>query len=138
MALDAVIGRSGPLRIMGTDYPTPDGTAIRDYLHVSDLADAHLAALAHLQAGHDSLACNLGSGVGYSVREVVDAVERATGRTVPRETAARRPGDPPALVAAAAPQSLDWQPRYSALDQIVETAWAWHQSRPATTDQMVA
>ncbi len=137
LALDAVLGRRGPLKIMGIDYLTPDGTAIRDYVHVADLADAHVAALAQLRSGNRSMTCNLGTGAGYSVQEIVDAVERVTGRTVPCQTCARRPGDPPALVAGVTQGCLDWQPRWSALDQIVETAWAWHRSMPTTAVRIV-
>jgi UDP-arabinose 4-epimerase len=127
LILRAALGRGAPLQIYGTDYPTPDGTAIRDYIHVTDLADAHVRALAHLAAGGDSIALNLGTGHGYSVREVVAAVERIGGRSVPRREAARRPGDPPELVAdpALARARLGWQPRHSELDTIIRTALAW-------------
>ena len=131
LVLRAALGRSGPIEIYGTDYPTPDGTAIRDYIHVSDLADAHLHALAHLAAGGDSAALNLGTGSGSSVREVIAAVERIGGRKVPHREAARRPGDPPELVAdpALALARLGWQPRHSDLDTIIGTALAW-ETRP--------
>lgn len=127
-AILAVLGRVGPLEVYGTDYPTPDRTAIRDYVHVTDLADAHVLGLRYLLDGGGSMALNLGTGCGHSVREVVAAVERVGGGPVPLREAPRRPGDPPALVADArrAREVLGWQPRYSELDAIVETAWRWH------------
>lgn len=127
-AILAALGQAGPLQVYGTDYPTPDGTAIRDYVHVADLAEAHVLGLRYLLDGGESTALNLGTGCGHSVREVVAAVERVGGRPVPLREAPRRPGDPPALVADArrARQVLGWQPRYSDLDAIVETAWRWH------------
>jgi UDP-arabinose 4-epimerase len=127
LVLRAALGRGDPVQIFGADYPTPDGTAIRDYIHVSDLADAHLRALGHLAAGGASAALNLGTGSGSSVREVVAAVERIGGRKVPHREVARRPGDPPELVAdpALARAQLGWQPRHSDLDTIIGTALAW-------------
>jgi len=129
LALDAILGRRPPLRIFGDDYPTPDGTAIRDYIHVADLADAHVRALDRLLAGGASLKLNLGTGRGRSVREVLAAAAAATGRPVPHEIAPRRAGDAPELVAdpraAQALLGADLAPR-SDLEQIVETAWAWH------------
>jgi len=127
LVLRAALGRGDPISIFGTDYPTPDGTAIRDYIHVSDLADAHLRALGHLAAGGENAALNLGTGRGHSVREVIAAVERISGRPVPRREVARRPGDPPELVADAtlARSRLGWQPRHSDLDTIIATALAW-------------
>jgi UDP-glucose-4-epimerase GalE len=127
LVLRAALGTSDPVQIFGTDYPTPDGTAIRDYIHVNDLADAHVRALGDLAAGGDSAALNLGTGSGCSVREVIAAVEWIAGRKVPRREAARRPGDPPELVAdpALARSRLGWQPRHSDLDTIIATALAW-------------
>ena len=127
LVLRAALGSAGPVEIYGTDYPTPDGTAIRDYIHVSDLADAHVLALADLAAGGESAALNLGTGSGCSVREVIAAVERIAGCPVPRHEAARRPGDPPVLVAdpALARSRLGWRPRHSDLDTIIATALAW-------------
>ena len=127
----AALGRRPHLDLFGIDYPTPDGTAVRDYVHVVDLADAHVRALRHLLAGGQNLALNLGTGRGHSVREVVTAVERAGGRPVPIREGARRPGDPPALVADArqAARVLGWEPRYPSLAAIVETAWCWHAAR---------
>ncbi len=135
LILDAVLGRRSQIDIYGTDYPTPDGTAVRDYIHVQDLAEAHVKALSHLEKGGSSLALNLGTGHGFSVREVIAAIERITGRRVPRREAARRPGDPPALVADArlAHRVLAWTPRLSSLDSILRTAWAWHQRDAAQT-----
>jgi len=131
LILDAALGRRAQIDVFGTDYPTPDGTAIRDYIHVTDLADAHVRALAHLERGGDSMALNLATGQGHSVREVIAAAERVTGRRIPRREAARRPGDPPALVADAARARalLGWTPRHSDLDSILATAWRWHRQR---------
>lgn len=127
LALRAANGRLGRLTVHGTDYPTPDGTCIRDYVHVCDLADAHLRALEYLEQGGESRAFNLGNGGGFSVRRVIDSVERVTGRKVPVEYGPRRPGDPAVLVAdaTAAREILGWRPRYADLDTIVEHAWAW-------------
>ena len=135
LAIDAALGRGPALKIFGTDYATADGTAVRDYIHVSDLAAAHVTALDHLRRGGSSMALNLGTGEGHSVREVVAAVERATGSRVPFEEAPRRPGDPPALIAAPARarQVLGWQPQHSDLDTIVTTAARWHGSRARRT-----
>jgi UDP-arabinose 4-epimerase len=126
--LDAVSGRQPEVTIFGADYDTPDGTCVRDYIHVTDLADAHVKALQALNGGLSSGAYNLGNGRGYSVREVVDTVHRVTGRKVPVVMGPRRPGDPGALIAdaAKAKKELDWQPRIIGLDDIVATAWAWH------------
>ena len=126
-AVMAALGLIPELAIYGDDYPTADGTAVRDYVHVCDLADAHVAALAHLEAGGDSLVVNLGTGTGFSVREILEAVERVTGRPVPHHTIARRPGDAAILVADAsrARTCLGFTPRHSGLDQIVRTAHRW-------------
>jgi UDP-arabinose 4-epimerase len=128
LVLDAALGRRAAIDIFGTDYPTPDGTAIRDYIHVHDLAEAHVLALAHLLQGGASLALNLGTGEGHSVRAVIAAAERVTGRPVARRETARRPGDPPILVADArkAQAVLGWTPRRSGLDDIIASAWRWH------------
>ena len=132
LALQAALGRRPPLDVYGTDYPTPDGTAIRDYIHVVDLAAAHLRALEHLLEGHGSTAINLGTGRGHSVREVIAAVESAVGRRVPRREVARRPGDPAMLVAdpGFAADRLGWRPLTSDLETIIESALAWHASQP--------
>jgi UDP-glucose-4-epimerase GalE len=128
LVIQAALGQRPRIDVFGTDYPTPDGTAIRDYIHVSDLADAHVRALAYLREGGRSVALNLGSGRGYSVRDVIAAVEHVGGRPVPVRETLRRPGDPPALVADSkrARELLGWQPRYADLKQIVRTAWNWH------------
>ncbi len=135
LAIDAVLGRRPPLRVFGTDYPTPDGTCIRDYVHVTDLAQAHLLALDHLEsdrADGGSVTWNLGTETGHSVFEVLAAVARVAGRPVPHELAPRRPGDPPVLVASARRIRAEagWQPRHAALDDIVRTAFAWRAAHP--------
>ena len=131
-ALLAATGARPELDLFGTDYPTPDGTCVRDYIHVNDLADAHVSALERLAAGADSIAVNLGTGTGYSVKEVLDKIEQVTGRKVPARVAPRRAGDPPALVAnpRLAEQVLRWKATRS-LDDIVGTAWRWMQKRKA-------
>ena len=131
LALETALGRRPSIDIYGTDYPTPDGTAVRDYVHVEDLASAHLLALEHLAAGRASVALNLGTGQGFSVREVIAAAERASSRKVAWRRAPRRPGDPPVLVAdpRRAAEVLGWRPRRSDLDTIMRTAFAWHSRR---------
>lgn len=131
LAIAAAMG-GAPLRIFGGDYPTPDGTCIRDFVHVTDLAGAHVLGLQALESGAPSASYNLGMGDGVSVREVVAAVARVTGREVPHTVAARRPGDPSRLVASSARARADlgWTPRHGDLDTIVRTAWAWHQAHP--------
>lgn len=128
LAILAAQGRRGPLSIFGADYPTPDGTAVRDYIHVADLARAHLDALRFLLAEDRSDAFNLGTGSGHSVAQVVEMVERVGGKTVPWTNAPRRAGDPPALVAVAdkARRVLGWRPHLADLESIVKTAWDWH------------
>ncbi|MEO8096344.1 MAG: UDP-glucose 4-epimerase GalE [Acidobacteriota bacterium] len=123
----AAMGRA-PLKIFGDDYPTPDGTAVRDYIHVTDLADGHLRALNHLIKGGDNLKLNLGTGNGYSVKQVIDAVERISGKKVPAQMGPRREGDAPELVCdpRRAREILGWIPQHSSLDEIVQTAWRWH------------
>ncbi|MDP6427824.1 MAG: UDP-glucose 4-epimerase GalE [Alphaproteobacteria bacterium] len=131
LLIDTALGRRKHFSIFGSDYPTADGTAIRDYIHVDDLAAAHVLALEHLLAAEDSLVLNLGTGTGVSVRELIDAVERVSGREVPVVDEARRPGDPPALVAdpARARETLNWRPAYSEIEAIITTAWKWHAER---------
>jgi len=128
LVLQAALGERPHIDIYGTDYPTPDGTAIRDYVHVRDLAIAHLHALERLRGGGESAAVNLGTGLGHSVREVIAATEAASGRKVPSRAAPRRPGDPPALVAdpGLAREILGWHPQHSDLDTIIRTSLAWH------------
>jgi UDP-glucose-4-epimerase GalE len=130
-AIDAALGR-GTFAIYGEDYDTPDGTCLRDYVHVSDLASAHLLALDSLRAGGSSGAYNLGNGRATSVREVADAVERVTGRKVPLTPGARRAGDPAVLFASSEriKKDLGWAPRYESLDVIVDTAWRWREAHP--------
>ena len=125
LALAAARGERPALTIFGTDYPTEDGTCIRDYIHVSDLADAHVKALAYLEAGHPSDVFNLGTGSGYSVRQVIETVHHVTGLAVPVQAGARREGDPVALVADSqkAQQILGWSPRYPHLADMVRDAW---------------
>lgn len=130
LVIQAALGSRPHIEVFGTDYDTPDGTAVRDYVHVSDLADAHVKALDYLFADGPTTALNLGTGRGYSVGEVVSAVQRASGRQVPVQNAPRRAGDPPALVADArlALEVLSWSPTRSSLDSITKSALAWHGS----------
>ena len=134
LVIDAALGRRDVLEVFGDDFATPDGTAIRDYVHVADLADAHLRALDQLEQG--SVAYNLGTGRGHSVLEVVRAVERAGGRPVPLRHVGRRPGDPPMLVASSARIAAEtgWRPRFTALHDIVATALRWREAHPAGYD----
>jgi UDP-glucose 4-epimerase len=131
VATRAAAGKIPGLEVYGTDYPTPDGTCVRDYIHVSDLALAHLAALDYLLAGGRSDVFNVGYGRGYSVRDVVAAVQKVTAREFPVAMAGRRPGDPPALVADVKKSRsvLAWQPRFNDLEFIVRTAWDWEKKR---------
>ena len=136
LVLDVALGRRSSIKIFGDDYPTPDGTCIRDYIHVSDLADAHLLALKALEtspAAESGLIFNLGNGRGFSVLEVIESARRVTGHPIPAEIHPRRPGDPAVLVASSekAIRELGWKPRYIQLDEIVRTAWIWHQKRYA-------
>lgn len=126
LVLQAASGRGGPVRIFGDDYDTPDGTCIRDYIHVLDLCEAHLLALQRLAGGGGSAAFNLGNGDGYSVQEVIDAARRISGRDIAVSVAERRPGDPARLVAdaSAARREMGWSPRFG-LEAIIEHAWAW-------------
>ena len=127
LVIESALGQRPHVEIYGTDYATEDGTAVRDYIHVLDLADAHVRALRYLQDDGESVALNLGTGCGSSVREVITAVEKNSGLQVPYKESPRRAGDPPVLVAKAdkAKQVLGWQARHSDLDNIVKTAWAW-------------
>jgi len=136
----AVGNREEDLQIYGDDYPTPDGTAIRDYVHVSDLAEAHLQALELLRSGGDSVTLNCGYGRGYSVREVVEAVSRVNGSLLPFTMGPRRPGDPPQLIAdsAAIRTTLDWRPRYDDIDFIVRTAMDWERKLAAMEKEKVS
>lgn len=120
------------ISVFGTDYPTPDGTCVRDYIHVSDLSDAHVLALDYLLRGGENTAFNLGNGVGFSVREVIDHARSVTGHPIPEKHTPRRAGDPAQLVASSdkAKEVLGWRPRFDSLDTIIETAWRWHQAHP--------
>lgn len=130
LVIDAALGRRAEIAVFGTDYPTPDGTCVRDYIHVSDLAAAHLAAVARLEEG--SVTYNLGSAAGHSVLDVIRAVERVGGRKVPARMAERRAGDPAALVAASGRIMAEtgWRPALGDLETIVRTAWAWREAHP--------
>jgi UDP-glucose 4-epimerase len=131
LVLQVALGQRQHITILGDDYPTPDGTCIRDYVHVDDLASAHLLALEALQPT-SHWAINLGTGHGYSVRQVIEACRRATGHPIPTVVGPRRPGDPPELIADAtrARTLLGWEPRYTDIDAIVATAWQWHRTHP--------
>lgn len=131
LVLQVALGQRDRIALYGADYPTPDGTCIRDYVHVVDLAQAHILALGALDKG--SMTYNLGSSRGYSNREIIAACRRVTGHPIPVDEQPRRPGDPPILVARAdrIRHELGWQPRYIDLDEIVATAWRWHQAHPA-------
>ena len=138
LALQVALGQRPRLQVYGDDYPTPDGSCIRDYIHVSDLAQAHVLALEYLNAGGAGQALNLGNGQGYSVLEVIDQVRRVTGCVIPVDIVGRRPGDPPILTATAgrARTLLDWRPRYPDLADIVRHAWQW-QSRRVESTRMI-
>lgn len=131
LVLQVPLGRRPHITIFGDDYATPDGTCIRDYIAVTDLVDAHVKALDHLQRGGDDLICNLGNGQGFSVRQIVDCARRVTGHAIPVVMGQRRAGDPARLVAAArkAQQVLGWQPRLG-VEAIIESAWRWHREHP--------
>jgi UDP-glucose 4-epimerase len=130
LILDVALGRRKNIKIFGQDYPTPDGTCVRDYIHVEDLAEAHLLAFEALD-GRDRMIYNLGNGRGFSVREVVDSARRVTGQPIPVDELPRRPGDPAVLIASSAKIGADlgWRPKYTQLDEIVLSAWEWHQQR---------
>ncbi|WP_026079958.1 UDP-glucose 4-epimerase GalE [Spirulina subsalsa] len=131
LTLYAAMGKRDSISIFGTDYPTPDGTCIRDYIHVTDLASAHLLGLEYLLKGGETAVFNLGNGNGFSVREVIDTVKRITGRDFKVVECDRRPGDPPVLVGNSekARKILNWTPQYADLDVIIADAWQWHQKR---------
>ncbi len=129
LVLDAAMGKREDIKIFGADYNTPDGTCIRDYIHVTDLADAHILALEYLKNDGKSDVFNLGNGNGFSVREVIEEARRITGRTIREDEVARRPGDPPILIGSSqkAKKVLKWKPQYYQLPKIIESAWKWHQ-----------
>ncbi|MGV3608636.1 MAG: UDP-glucose 4-epimerase GalE [Planctomycetaceae bacterium] len=131
IVLQVALGQRDSITIFGNDFPTPDGTCVRDYVHVEDLAEAHLKALERLEPGK-GLKLNLGTGLGFSVQQVIDACRKVTGHPIPAKTGPRREGDPPALIADAnaALESLDWKPKYTSIDAIIQTAWRWHSSHP--------
>jgi UDP-arabinose 4-epimerase len=130
LVLDVASGKRAQIEIFGTDYDTPDGTCIRDYIHVTDLADAHLLALEYLVSGGDSEVFNLGNGSGFSVEEVIAAAVKITGCDIPYLESDRRPGDPPVLIGSSDKmrEILEWRPVYHNLNTIIETAWRWHQN----------
>ncbi len=132
LILDVALGRRKNIKIFGQDYPTKDGTCVRDYIHVRDLADAHLLALAALEE-KDRVIYNIGNGQGFTVREVIDSVRRVTGRPIAVEECPRRPGDPAVLVAGSEKikRELGWRPQFADLDVIIASAWEWHQKRYA-------
>jgi UDP-glucose 4-epimerase len=131
LVMSVAMGRTPSIKIFGQDYPTPDGTCIRDYVHVSDLADAHVAAIDWLAARNPSDSFNLGNGRGFSVAEVVKASEKVTGRSVPTEMCGRRLGDPPVLVSdsSKARELLGWAPNHPDLDQQIAHAWTWFRDK---------
>ncbi len=131
LVLQSALGKRPAINIYGTDYPTPDGTAIRDYIHISDLVSAHLLALEAL-GERDQLIYNLGNGAGYSVREVIETARDVTGQSIPAVEAPRRPGDAARLVASSERirRELGWQPRFPALEDIIASAWEWHRTHP--------
>ncbi|AEI46175.1 UDP-glucose 4-epimerase GalE [Paenibacillus mucilaginosus] len=130
--LQVALGKREHISIYGDDYPTEDGTCIRDYIHVTDLADAHILAVKKLREGGDSAVYNLGNGQGFSVKEVIDISRSVTGHSIPAVVEARRAGDPAVLVASSdrARSELGWEPKRNQLERIIASAWAWHQSRP--------
>ena len=131
LILDVALGRRANIKIFGRDYPTKDGTCVRDYIHVRDLAEAHLLALAALSEANSRLIYNIGNGQGFTVLEVIDSVRRVTGRTITIEEHERRAGDPAVLVASSdkIKSELGWKPQFEQLDQIIASAWEWHQQR---------
>jgi UDP-glucose 4-epimerase len=128
LILDVALGKRASIKIYGQDYPTPDGTCIRDYIHVADLAQAHLLALASLEGNRPHVVYNIGNGQGFTVLQVIESVRRVTGHPIPVEICDRRPGDPAVLVASseAIQRDLGWTPQFPALDDIIESAWRWH------------
>lgn len=137
IVLQTCLGIRGSIKIFGDDYPTKDGTCIRDYIHVNDLARAHILALEGLHEGHESCAYNLGVGNGFSVKEIIEAAERVTGISINKETIQRRAGDPAVLIASSDKirKSLGWEPEYTSIDDIINTAWKWHRNHPNGYDE---
>lgn len=132
LILQVALGQREKIMLFGDDYNTPDGTCVRDYIHISDLAEAHLLALKRLQAGGDSKIYNLGNGKGFSVKEVIETTRKVTGMEIKAEIAPRRAGDPATLIASSekAIKELGWKPKYNSLETIIETAWNWHKNHP--------
>ncbi|MBZ9636917.1 UDP-glucose 4-epimerase GalE [Clostridium sp. FP1] len=132
LILEVALGKREKIMIFGDDYPTEDGTCVRDYIHVTDLANAHLLALKRLMNGGKSTICNLGNGEGFSVKEVIEVARKVTGQVIKAEIAPRRPGDPAVLIASSdrAANELGWNPKYNSLENIIETAWEWHKNNP--------
>ncbi len=132
LVLQVANGRRDHIDIYGDDYDTPDGTCLRDYIHVADLSKAHILALEHLIKGSESTVCNLGNGEGFSVKEIIEATREATGHPIPAQVKPRRAGDPARLIASSqkARELLNWQPEYTDIQRIIETAWQWHKSHP--------
>ena len=132
LILQVPLGKRDHITIFGDDYPTPDGTCLRDYIHVIDLADAHVLALEYLRKGGESNIFNLGNGKGFSVKEMIEAAKKATGKDIKVEMGARRAGDPAQLIASSekARKLLGWKPRYTNVEQVIGTAWTWHQKHP--------
>jgi UDP-glucose 4-epimerase len=136
VVLQVALGQRESIAMFGDDYPTPDGTCIRDYIHVQDLADAHVLAVKKLRAGGESSVYNLGNGRGYSVREVVETARQVTGHAIPSKVEPRRAGDPAILVASSerTAAELGWKPKRASLEAIIESAWKWHQAHPRGYD----
>lgn len=132
LILQVAQGKREKLSLFGTDYPTKDGTCVRDYIHVEDLIDAHMLALDYLRSGNPSTAFNLGNGQGFSNREIIEAARRVTGHPIPVTEEARRPGDPATLIASSgkAMEVLGWKPKYTNVEDIIATAWKWHSTHP--------
>lgn len=132
LILQAALGKREKITIFGEDYNTPDGSCIRDYIHVSDLVDAHILALEYLRQENSSEIFNLGNGLGFSVKEMIDAAERVVGTAIPKDTGPRRAGDPDQLVASSekAKKVLGWKPVYTEIEEIIRTAWNWHKNHP--------
>lgn len=132
LILQVAQGKRESLKLFGTDYPTEDGTCVRDYIHVEDLIDAHLLALDYLKKGNPSAAFNLGNGTGFSNRQIIEAARKVTGHPIPVIEEGRRPGDPAVLIASSkkAMEVLGWQPKYTNVEDIIATAWKWHSTHP--------
>jgi len=132
LILQVALGQREKIMVFGDDYNTEDGTCVRDYIHVTDLANAHLLAVERLRRGEDSIICNLGNGKGFSVKEVIDVTRKVTGEEIKADIAPRRAGDPAVLIASSdkAHEILGWEPKYASLETIIETAWQWHKAHP--------